>query len=41
LGPSFEEVKEDKSQIEDPKEEENMDKGKQHMILEDVKEPRT
>jgi hypothetical protein len=40
LGPSFEEVKEEKEQTEEPKEEENMDKGKQQMLLEDVKEPR-
>jgi hypothetical protein len=40
LGPSFEEVKEEKAQTEEPKEEEKMDKGKQQMLLEDVKEPR-
>jgi hypothetical protein len=40
LGPSFEEVKEEKSQTKEPKEEENTDKGKQQMFLEDVKELR-
>jgi hypothetical protein len=39
LGPSFEEVKEEKEQTEEPKEEENMNKGKQQMLLGDVKEP--
>jgi hypothetical protein len=37
LGPSFEEVKEEKAQKKDPKEEEKKDKGKQHMLMEDVK----
>jgi hypothetical protein len=41
LGPSFEEVKEEKSQTKDPKEEEKEDKGKQQMLLEDAKEPST
>jgi hypothetical protein len=40
LGPSFEEIKEERAQTEEPKEEEKMDKGKQQMLLEDVKEPR-
>jgi hypothetical protein len=39
LGPSFEEVKEEKAQAGDPKEEEKTDKEKQQMLLEDVKEP--
>jgi len=37
LGPSFEEVKEEKAQTKYPKEEENLDKGKQQSLLEDVK----
>jgi hypothetical protein len=39
LGPSFEEVKEEKSQTEESKEEEKTNKGKQQMLLEDVKKP--
>jgi hypothetical protein len=39
LGPSFEEVKEEKAQTEELKEEENPDKGKQQLLLENVKEP--
>jgi hypothetical protein len=39
LGPSFEEVKEEKAQTKELKEEENPDKGKQQMLLGDVKEP--
>jgi hypothetical protein len=41
LGPSFEEVTEEKSQTEYPKEEEKTEKGKQQMLLENVKEPST
>jgi hypothetical protein len=41
LGPSFEEVKEEKAQTEEPKEEEKEDKGKQQTLLGDVKEPST
>jgi hypothetical protein len=40
LGPSIEELKEEKAQTKEPKEEEKIDTGKQHMLLEDVKEPR-
>ena len=40
LGPSFEEINEERAQTEEPKEEEKMDNGKQQMLLEDVKEPR-
>jgi hypothetical protein len=39
LGPSFEEVKEEKAQTEELKEEEKSDKGKQQLLLENVKEP--
>jgi hypothetical protein len=39
LGPSFEEVKEENTQTEELKEEENPDKGKQQLLLENVKEP--
>ena len=38
LGPSFEEAKEEKAQAEEKKEEEKEDKGKQQLLLEDVKE---
>jgi len=39
LVPSFEEVKEGKAKIDELKEEENLDKGKQHFLLNNVKEP--
>jgi len=39
LGPSFEEVKEEKAQTEELKEEEKPDKGKKYLLLENVKEP--
>jgi hypothetical protein len=39
LGPSFEEVKEEKAQTKELKEEENLDKGKQQFLLENMKDP--
>jgi hypothetical protein len=39
LGPLFEEVKEESTQIEEIKEEEKLDKGKQQLLLENMKEP--
>jgi hypothetical protein len=41
LGPSFQKVKEEEAQTEEPKEEEKKDKGTQQMLLENVKEPST
>ena len=41
LGHSFEEVKEDKAQIDEMKEEEKEDKGKQQILMEYAKEPST
>jgi hypothetical protein len=38
LGPSFEEAKEEKSQVEEKNKEEKEDKGKKQLLLEDAKE---
>jgi hypothetical protein len=41
LGPSFEEEKEDKAQVEEKNKEEKEDKGKQQLLLEATKESST